>query len=452
MILRAEIKFIKQPQVGDYIEFDLKSNGVSSLGNPVKIVFNNTATSTTLGESKIGSTIYETANTLRLKLSTYYYTSIDGSIILYTGPGSEEITLLIYYNTSGYASFGFNSVPGIGELVEVKKYITNTVSNTSGFLAALSPYYIIYNQTNPYDKISVDLNIWKGSINNKTIEPNYQFIKYKTNYNDTTTSINIAQIVRSFLEPKLTNSWTAGTNLNGGFDECCYVEWVCYGLLDILNIDGEPTGEALLVSTLSDRKIALLGYGYFEEGANPVITNPLSSLSEYITLGDDEFVAVGSTGATSTDLAIVRTKNPFRGTCEGIYKPYQVVYLNKNGVFVGFSFPKLSKRVITSKTDSFERLLNKPYQYSTIDHYTRVLNKTEKLKYTLNTALLSENDVKYIKELIQSEKHYLIYEDNIIPVILKDFDFEVKNRANNKAKIQYTIEFDSANEVKNNIQ
>lgn len=459
MILRAEIKFIKQPQVGDYIEFDLKADGISSIGTAIKIVFNNTSTSTTLGESRIGINITDTVNILGLKLDLLYSTTNDSNAINYEILSGSTDTLRIYYNTNignnGYTTFAFNSVPDVGVLVEVKQFIQSASFTPTGFIGVNSPYFITYNNTTDYDKINLDLTIWTGLADNKPDQPNYQFVKYKTSYTDTTTSINIAPIVRAFIDPKLNNNWLTGTTINGSFDECCYVSYSIYGLKEILDIDGNPTGEAILISSETDGKIATLGYGHFEDGPNPIITNPLATQTDYITFGDNEFVVSGITGTTSastTNTAIIRTKIADRGICERVNKNYQVVYLNKNGVFVGFSFPKLSRKTIASKTDKFERLLKAPYQYSTTQHTSKVLNKSESLTYILNTNLLKETDVRHMQELIMSEKHYLIVDEKIIPVVLKDSDFEVKTSINNKAKIQYQLEFTAANEVKNNIQ
>lgn len=463
MILNLNIELIKNPEENDYIFFDLKNNGISSFGSGKTITFKNATVPTSATTwSQIQSTLSGTVSTLLAKLQGYNTGTTDSSTIGYTVDTLYTITAEYITDMaipSGYTSTIYSSYPEIGTTFNFDSFIPVSAT-TSGLLMANSPYWVTYTNTDDFDIVKMDLRIWTGNLigqsagGDKPDIPSFQFTKYKTRQSDITVGYNINNFIKSYLNPKLNDKWGgSGTTLNNVFDETVWVEWVTYGGKDILDLDGNSTGDIELVSSLADRKIATLGYGYFEEGANNEQINPLTTLSKFNTLGNPEYTTTGNTSATATTYTINRVKVADRGTCQDYNNVYQIVYLNKAGVFEGFSFPKLSRKNISSKSTTYNRLLSQPFNYSPTEHTTKVLNKSEKLTYTLNTDLLKQDDVDKVKELIQSDKHYLYLANTleIIPVVLKDENFEVKNTINNRARIQYTLQFDAANEVKNNI-
>lgn len=446
----------RQPLDGDNLYFDFLNDSNSVYGGTAGNIITFKTTASTISQSTIGTTITNTITNLITKLNASYDTTTDSSTITYTALGTNQLVVTFSTNTaiiSGYSSIIYNDSTG-NALTSVSIYsYLNTTVNTTGFIKVNSPYFITYSDSKQYDKVELELRMWSGGLLSRPLNPNYKLSKYKSKSSDTQVDFNISNLIKSFINPQLDYNWgSTATNLDNVFDESIWVEYQMIGLLDVLDIDGNPTGGVLLVDTNSNRKIATLGYGYFEEGSNPTVNiTDMTPQTNFISLVDPEYLTVGATGATLIEKTILRTKYSSRGVCEGLNQTYQVVYLNKEGVFEGFSFPKASKKTITSKTDKYNRLLNNPKNYSTIQHTSKVLNKTENMSYRLNTSLLKEIDVQKIQELIQSEKHYLYTNGIIIPVVLKDSTFEIKNSLYNRARIQYTLEFDAANEIKNNI-
>lgn len=356
--------------------------------------------------------------------------------------------------------YTYNETTDIVKVLNVKDlrtrkiYITytNPPLNVASVILTESPFYLTYSSAEQYAAATFRMWVHTGTINNYSLlaSPTYQFTKNKLLSTDTDVSINIADFVNGLLKPKLDETWfTSGSTFSTNFDEVMFVHYEIEGFTS--------TGES--VSTDNGDLIAVKGYGYFNQGPNPRLSSDvLSDMSNsYLSEGNKAWLAelnLPATSATTTSNIITRTAISGETECSGKYEPYQIVYLNKNGVFEGFSFPKLSRRVIKNEQADYVRLSSQPYRYSTTNHYRTIANKASNEEITLNTDILSKNDIEPLKQLILSKVHYLIdSDDTITPVILKAEDFTIKTGLNDGGgNVQYTLTFEMANEVQNNIR
>ena len=75
------------------------------------------------------------------------------------------------------------------------------------------------------------------------------------------------------------------------------------------------------------------------------------------------------------------------------------------------------------------------------------------IKETINTDFISEAEAEFLENLIMSTNVHIVENDDTtytVPVMVTDKSFVKKTVANNKVKIQYTINIEYANPVNTN--
>lgn len=137
------------------------------------------------------------------------------------------------------------------------------------------------------------------------------------------------------------------------------------------------------------------------------------------------------------------------------YTPYKVVFVNKFGALQDIYFSRKSIKSINTKGETYKsNLVNfDTLSYDTSRHQVSQYNKLGKESISLNTGFLSEEYNEVIKQLMLSEKVWLIAsnDDEVYPVIPKTQNVTYKTNVNDKL-VQYTIDFDFANDKINTIR
>lgn len=319
-----------------------------------------------------------------------------------------------------------------------------------------SPAWLTYtNEPEDFDYVTLDLWVYRGGISDYPVDPTFSFTKFKVTTGDTTVAFNVSDFVGGLINPKLSDNWIYDEDItNHDFGETVWVKY---------RVRGWSGDSDTPVDTEEGTKLATKGWGFFEQGPNPQLTSNLVAdpRNNYITQGHKAWEArlnlPVESGSTTTGNIVTRLDmiEEMNAVCEPKYPTYQVVYLNKNGFYEGFSFPKASREKVTIEKKDYFKLSRTPYNYSPLNHYKNVVEKDTTKEITLNTDMgLSDYDVTKLGYMVESRQHYLIDIDNnrILPVVLKTTDFEVKNRLNQKAQVQYEFTFEYANQVKNNIR
>ena len=137
------------------------------------------------------------------------------------------------------------------------------------------------------------------------------------------------------------------------------------------------------------------------------------------------------------------------------YTPYKVVFVNKFGALQDIYFSRKSIKSITTKGETYKsNLVNfDTLSYDTSRHQVSQYNKLGKESISLNTGFLSEEYNEVMKQLMLSEQVWLIASDSddVYPVIPKTQNVTYKTSINDKL-VQYTIDFDFANDKINTIR
>jgi len=138
------------------------------------------------------------------------------------------------------------------------------------------------------------------------------------------------------------------------------------------------------------------------------------------------------------------------------YEPIRVTFVNKFGALQDMYFTKRSNESVNIKSEDYKASVMDfaNFSYDTSSHQMRTLNLMGNQSITLNTDFIDESCNEHIKQLMLSEQIWmtrLTDEEKIVPLKLKSNSLQLKKRVNDKL-IQYTMEFDVAADMINNIR
>jgi hypothetical protein len=178
----------------------------------------------------------------------------------------------------------------------------------------------------------------------------------------------------------------------------------------------------------------------------------LEAFEEEVDLGEIDEVYVNYTNATETKTKVLKVKT---FDCSK-YEPIRVTFVNKFGALQDMYFTRRSNESVNRKTEDYKASVMDfaNFSYDTSSHQMRTLNLIGNESITLNTDYIDESCNEHIKQLMLSEQIWmtrLTDEEKIVPLKLKSDSLELKKRVNDKL-IQYTMEFDVAADIINNIR
>lgn len=178
----------------------------------------------------------------------------------------------------------------------------------------------------------------------------------------------------------------------------------------------------------------------------------LEAFEEEVDLGEIDEVYVNYTNATETKTKVLKVKT---FDCSK-YEPIRVTFVNKFGALQDMYFTRRSNESVNRKTEDYKASVMDfaNFSYDTSSHQMRTLNLIGNESITLNTDYIDESCNEHIKQLMLSEQIWmtrLTDEEKIVPLKLKSDSLQLKKRVNDKL-IQYTMEFDVAADIINNIR
>ena len=138
------------------------------------------------------------------------------------------------------------------------------------------------------------------------------------------------------------------------------------------------------------------------------------------------------------------------------YEPIKVTFVNKFGALQDIYFTRRSNESINVKKEDYKASVMDldTLSFDTSGHQIRTLNIIGNESIILNTDYIDESCNEDIRQLMLSEKLWmtrLTDEEKIVPLKLKSNSLQLKKRVNDKL-IQYTMEFDVAADIINNIR
>jgi len=254
------------------------------------------------------------------------------------------------------------------------------------------------------ESVTVYLWIWNGAQNKTLGTANYTLEKDKVSVSDTYINIQIADLIKSFIE-KPTNAQN-GNNPTFIYNEAAVA--AVGGLGCYWQITADITSAGVTTRTEYNTYFATLGYRWNYEqniiGNNGITPNGslgfIRSASRYYDKLVHDYIEMtfdlSTTVATSDSFTIplVSTITPPVVYQKCSKDPYLIVFLNKLGLWEYFTpFGKVS---VSSKVDgeNVSRAYRDPSMIDNSYVHSKLRNKLEVTQsYTINTGLLTDDMV-----------------------------------------------------------
>jgi len=323
--------------------------------------------------------------------------------------------------------------------------------------------------------VTLRLWLWRGALDQPLGSPNYVFKKDRVSAEDNYINIEISEQIKAFIIGK-------DNEPNFAYNELGLAAVSGQGVFWQVQADVETA------TTIEQRNFrtsfATLGYRYNNEE-----TFTLPSLWQDERIHDYFKQSFDFTqtleDATSSNIIL---KTPLTSTLlRESLNPYLIVYLDKDGLYQMFT-PNSKVMVVENVKRVNNNISHRdPSRVNTsYVHSKNVADIDSTATYTIETGVLTEEMVEVVRQIVYSPKVYLIrfkgdfqetstigitidntfvtIDDTTItidsetieseylgffksheqiPVILKDTDFEKKNRVNDKNKIDYKLVFES---------
>ncbi len=362
-------------------------------------------------------------------------------------------------------------------------------------IRALSPYYVtvplVYTKTCEYFKLNI--KVWSGSELSVPSDIDYTIVYENTEASTGSHTINIAPLLRDFIEFVPLDNGNTFSILDGGENQKYFNYQVAY--------DDAGT------TTSSVTKLFGLGYSYGNEGANASSRNlgpsvpeqpeqilmPLQDYSAYrggqfcvpisledLSLGESSTLTVRSypsltqlsesqslSYTTSSDSKIKYIWIPTNTVTSDEYikvnwkgdtvylilkdefrfEPMQVHFINKLGGQQSFTFRKEQRESLNVTDNVFESNIGQP---STGSHQFLRYNVQGRKTIKASTGFIFEDENEVIKQMMLSERVWMYDTSNdFTPLNIKTTSTSFKSRQKERL-INYDIEFEMGyNEVNN---
>ena len=366
-----------------------------------------------------------------------------------------------------------------------------------------SPYYIKVSKTD-LTSVQMSLYVYTGTFTaNASVVAGtlrYQISKTPLGTNDFVV-FEISELVRDFLE------------LEFDGDYLSYGVWI--NAIPVVTGGTGGTGTVTITPDNTNGFLGVEGYGYFEEGANPLLSTTLLQSNKTIVALDDNLFRVpvyvpgtdsvsllykgetktiidltsASVDETSEQIRYISANSTSGGGVD--YDSFEERVLNDGGTFEGstclnkflesISIDIIDQVYITSssgvevvKVITLEECLYTPikvtfvnkfgafqvFDLATLTYKTNQHQRTQFLvngadSITMNTGFIPEDYNQVMEQLMLSEQVWATFitdtEELIRPLVPKTKTFTHKTKLNDKL-INYTIVFDIANNKINNIR
>jgi hypothetical protein len=166
----------------------------------------------------------------------------------------------------------------------------------------------------------------------------------------------------------------------------------------------------------------------------PTAANTMQLINISPSAINDEYPGNFTTSTTTYSVAIGSKTYRVNIICTGLYKNYNVHFLNKWGGYETMMFNKVSRKTYDVERKTFKQL---PYRVSSagavsvLNNYTMYKQTTQfggrfREKLRLNTDWLSDAEYQWLAQLATSAEVYIEDEGELYPVIMTANNYEFK--------------------------
>ena len=227
---------------------------------------------------------------------------------------------------------------------------------------------------------------------------------------------------------------------------------------------------SVLLGTDTGSDTGINGYTEFVEGLNAEITTDqilLSGSKIYLPLSvrttlfsfESGSIVNYSTTSSDTSVNINGTTIQIDRIRECKYPHHRVTFVNRFGVLqdLFFFMKRINSTAVTNQNYKANvlNLLQATPSYSTTSHVNKTFNFKGQESFTMSTGFVDESYNPYLQELMLSESIWVQIQTGtnrlVIPCVLKTQSF-IKKTSLNDNLVEYTLEFQPANQIINNVR
>jgi hypothetical protein len=117
----------------------------------------------------------------------------------------------------------------------------------------------------------------------------------------------------------------------------------------------------------------------------------------------------------------------------------RVHFLNRLGGMDSYTFAGAEKRNIKTESSSFEKL--KPTWFNATNRGRQVLQKQGTMRLSCSSDALRPDEMVWLHELLTSPAVYVQQGDKLLPVLLRDGEFEILDPAKNILRLRVELEY-----------
>lgn len=397
--------------------------------------------------------------------------------------------VLIQSETSGENFLGTAAHPDNTGTITVSFNNTLTPSTPANVTMALTRSPHLVNTPFQFDettKVTITLTVWDGDLTSVPGTPTKILTKIRPTINFAEFNTNLSNIIReTLIETPVFDISSTTQIVNSNTDNVKWVKYVA-SYTDTVNV----------IADIEGTFVAADGYGYYVDGANP--SNPSNRVLTDVTLRKVDrssfvlFPFINDTTITSIDIDteggeinatetpsstnqstayiqyiivdvsqttddefLTITINPagteyvYEIIDECKYDPFTISFLNRYGVFENLTMFKKSTTRIEVESEEFINNSISAGVYDVTKHQFQKINVTAKENITLNSGYIKEGENELYKQMILSEKVFF-YDSAYIPVNVATTSLDFLTRKNDSL-VKYTIDFDYAYNVINNV-
>jgi hypothetical protein len=333
-------------------------------------------------------------------------------------------------------------------------------------IKTLSKYIVEIPYKNPTTNVvassyTLKLYVWIGESSSIPIDPTYEITKPNTLLTDSYDVVNLSSIINDFIMFDYNPS--SGIGIVDSYNQA-WVKWQIY------------YSDTPLVSSVEFMDLAIKGYGYYLDNTNPqpplnrvlieqdeykvgrrsrfIIPILLSDTVNYgnvtirsFPLGDvnlnlptglisnsDEIIKYINIDVRNISLSEEYVEVTFNGVKKTLlivdecrYEVLDVAFQNKHGAVQIFSMFKAKSETTKINKSQYENSIF--YQYG--------INSNSKI--SINTGFIDESMNEAVRQLLLSERTWVVNESRAVPLILENNSLEYKTRVNDRL-INYKID------------
>lgn len=367
-----------------------------------------------------------------------------------------------------------------------------TLPTTEIFLR--SPYWVTVTETN-LDLVECELRIWTGDL---SAEPTYADIKLRSTGLNNTTSIDLAEFARDFVEVIFNTGadsdavfisyeltvfsngtdgvaqsrvYLTGLDGYGTFQDGINFQWYKQVMISDTNVTAYPDTSVnipVLQKTLTGYSLQQYAGSY---GGTLTTFHTVTGITQIQNTSSLIRYVVSSNGGTYADRILFHFSNQadefvdIKYTNCSSYGNTRVYFVNRLGCTQQYHFFGKFEVSMAAKDKDFKRNILVNGDYDSTRHQKTILNKNGSINITLNSGWRNEEENDTIIEMMMSEQVWMIVDSTklgngwipkkssswTIPVNITSNKETIKSRLNDKM-INYKFKFEAAHDWINSVR